>query len=169
MSDISEFYRRRAAAQEPAVPEPAPVAVTEGLPHQAGPFTVALPDGWSDQSMYIFVGPVEEDVQHTVNVVVDRDIKGDADAYATEQITALESTLKGLTVLRRETGSLHSGPAAVRVVLEWLPTPGRRIVQEQLYVVKDSTGYRLTATFSPATFETLGPRVRAMLLSFEPS
>jgi hypothetical protein len=169
MSSISDFYRRRAAEQDTSEPEPAAVVASEGTTHSAGAFTISLPDGWSDQTMHIFVGPVEDDVQHTVNVVVDREAGPDVEEYASTQVAALESTLKGLSVLRRETGALWSGPAAVRVVLEWLPAPGSRIVQEQLYVIKDSTGYRLTATFSPSTFETMGPRVRAMLLSFEPA
>jgi hypothetical protein len=168
MSSVSDFYRRRAAVQETPAEEPAAVAPVDGSQHDAGSFAIALAEGWSDQTMHVFVGPVEDDVQHTVNVVVDKDVGGDVEGYATEQVGALEGALKGLTVLTRETGRLWSGEPAVRVVLEWLPAPGRRIVQEQVYVTKGSTGYRLTATFSPSSFETQGPRVRAMLLSFQP-
>jgi hypothetical protein len=132
-------------------------------------FNLVLPDGWTDATMHIFAGPVEDDTQHTVSVMVDPGVGPNLDEYAGGQVQAIESTLKGLTIVRRETVSLWSGAPAARVVLEWLPTPGKRVIQEMLFVIKDGVGYRLTATFTPATFETIGPTVRAMLMSFEPA
>jgi hypothetical protein len=169
MSSISDYYRRQAASPEAAPPEPMPPREPGG-PHRAGAFALALPEGWRDHTLHVFAGPLEDEVQHTVTVATDRELEvGGLDAYADLQIKALEAQLKAFTVLKREPVVLPSGLPAVRAVFNWYPAEGRQVVQEQLYVLAGRTGYRLTATFSPATFETRGAEVRALLLSFEPA
>jgi len=171
MSSIADFYRRQ--SEEPDAPgapgAPMPVAAVPGPVHEAGPFRLALPDAWSDETLHVFAGPVEDGHQHTVTVSVDRAVELDLEAYVDQQVRALEAQLKAFSVARREAATLDCGDPVVRVVFDWHPAEGTRVVQEQLVVVKGTTGYRLTATFTPLTFETFGPEVRAMLLSFEPA
>ena len=64
---------------------------------------------------------------------------------------------------------LTNGLPAHRVIYVWCPMEGMRVYQEQLYVLHDGIGYKLTATFTKKTRKTLGSRVERMMLSFNPS
>ena len=168
MSSIADFYRRKEGVEETPSPDPTPLP-PDGEVHDAGAFRMRLPAGWADQTMHLFTGPIEAGVQHTVTAVVDRGVKDDLAAYADMQVKALQATLKSCSILRREDITLVCGIPAVRVVTEWRAVEGQTLVQELVCVVKDDRGYRLVATYTPATFESLGPAVRGMLLGFTPS
>jgi hypothetical protein len=130
---------------------------------------LSLPPGWTDQTLHILAGPIEDDVQHTITVSIERDVEEDLEAYASRQIDAMAVQLKSVSVLKREVVALASGSRAVRAVLDWHPTDERRVVQEFVCTLKGTTAFRLTATFSAGSFESLGPEVEAILHSFEPA
>lgn len=172
MASLSDYYRQRQSQpSQPEAPAPEPAEPAGQAELDTRPFQLTLPDGWRDQTLHVFAGPLEEGHQHTVTVAADPEAgeEGGLDGFADRQIGALEAQLKGFEVVAREAVALRDGTPAVRAVFSWRPAEGSHLVQEQLYVLHASTGYTLTATFSPATFETRGREIGALLLSFVPS
>lgn len=171
MASLSDYYRQRQQQPDPAAPPPTVVPAAPPAPgerHAAGPFTLSLPEGWRDQSVYVFAGPLQDGIQHTITVSADPDIEElSLDDFADRQVGAMEAELKAFSVIHRGPVTLPDGTAAVRVVFDWYPVEDTRFVQEQLYIRHATTGYTLTATFSAETFEIHAPAVRAILLSFQ--
>ncbi len=158
-------------AEEPLPPTPTPVAPAEALPqhYQAQRFTLALPEAWQDRTVYSILGPLNDDFQHNITINVNPDAPFDSvDAYAREQVSALEGALQGCRVLKDEPVFLTNGMPAHRAIVAWYPTDDLKIYQEQVYVLHDTTGYCLTASFTPKTRKTLGPEIERVMLGFNP-
>jgi len=148
---------------------PARAAATAAPMYRADTFALNLEAPWQDQSLFIFAGPIENDIQHTLTVVVDRDVPVDSLVdYVDWQLLTLEKELSGYQLLKRDPVTLHSGVPAYRVIYRWSPREKRSLYQEQLYVLHKQTGFKLTATFTKTTRKTLGPAVEQMMLSFTP-
>ena len=57
---------------------------------------------------------------------------------------------------------------AYEAIFSWFPTNDIKIYQHQIFVLVEKTAYKLTASFTKKTRQTLGPQVLRMMLSFEP-
>ncbi|MEM1125566.1 MAG: DcrB-related protein [Bacteroidota bacterium] len=180
MPEIPEYYKHL-ASQKKEAPPPRPSREQPARPTPTGPapmgaayraqtFDLRLAEGWDDQTVYTLLGPVEDDVQHNVTVVVGSDINEEMTLieFAQTHIQTVEQQLKGCRVLLKERVALASGRPAVRAIYVWYPTEEVRLYQEQLYILDTPRSYILTASFSKKTRKTLGPAVERMMLSFEP-
>ena len=171
--DIPEYYRKY-QIQPQAQPEPAqtqkPVRViAPPLIFKADAFTINLYEDWQDNTIYALTGPVSGGVEHNIIITIDREVEVDSLAYYAEwQVRSLEEELKACRVLLKEEIRLNNGMAAYHAVFSWYPTDDLRIYQEQIYVLVDTTAYKLTASFTKKTRKTLGPQVKRMMLSFNP-
>lgn len=158
---VPEFARPR---KEKAAPPPASAPTYVG-----NDFTLDLPADWNDRTIHTFAGIVADGIQHVVTVMADPDTAATSLVeYVDLQISSLEESLNGCRILLREPSQLRNGMPAYRAIFSWHPVEARRLYQEQLYVLQDGVGYKLTATFSRKTRKTLGPQVERMMLSFEP-
>lgn len=161
------------AASKPVSPSAAPRATTLAVPAQvfrASRFAVTMPEEWQDKTVYILAGPLADGLQHNVTVNVEPDVPFDTmEAYAHTQVDALEASLHSCQVLKEEPIALHNGLPAYRVLFVWYPKEAMKIYQEQVYILHEGTGYRLTATFTPKTRKTLGRQVEDIMRSFEPT
>jgi hypothetical protein len=63
---------------------------------------------------------------------------------------------------------LDNGTEAYEAIFKWYPVNEFRIYQHQVYILIDKTAYKLTASFTKKTRQTLGPQVERMMLSFNP-
>jgi len=150
----------------PAAPEK---STKPGSLYRGHTFTLSLLDGWQDKTIYTLTGPVENGIQHNAIINVDNDLPFDnVRDYADAQITALEEQLKGCRLLKRAAVKLANGMPAIQAVFSWYPTDKLHVYQEQIFVLVNQTGYKLTATFTKKTRKTLGPQVERMMLSFAP-
>jgi hypothetical protein len=137
--------------------------------YKANTFTLNLPEDWEDKTVYILTGPVTGGVQHNVIINVEQNVSFDnVEDYAEWQIGALEGELKGCRLLKKGKKTLENGLPAYEAVFRWYPTDELRIYQQQIYVLVQNTGYKLTASFTKKTRKTLGPMVEQMMLSFNP-
>lgn len=140
------------------------------IPFQANLFTLKLYEDWKDKTVYTVSGPVTDGVQHNIVVMVDPDLEVDnLRDFADWNIYTLENELKGCRLLKQEEISLANGLPAYKAVFSWYPTEELRIYQEQIYVISEKTGYKLTASFTKKTRKILGPQVERMMLSFRPA
>ena len=128
-----------------------------------------LQEGWQNETVYVLEGPVEDDLQHTLQISVDPDA-GDIAVidYADVQIEAQKNTLRGCRLLMKRYTYLDGERRAYRAIFVWYPTEDRRIYQDQFFVVHEEIGYRLSANFTKKTRKTLGPKVERALRGFEP-
>lgn len=139
------------------------------VPYRAHRFAMQLYEEWQDKTLFVLTGPVSDGLQHNVVVMAEPDVEvRSIDEFAELQVQTLESSLKGCRILLREPTTLASGRDAVRVIYSWWPAEDVRFYQEQIYVLHDSTAYKLTATFTKKTRKTLGPQVERIMRSFEP-
>ncbi len=136
---------------------------------QGNKFRLELQDGWEDDTLYIISGPVDDGVQHNINITVDKEPQLDSlTEYAEWQIKSMEEQLKGCRVLLREQTQLQIGLLAFRAIFSWSPNDNLRIYQEQIYVMVEGMAYTLTTSFTKKTRKTLGPAIERMMLSFTP-
>lgn len=135
----------------------------------ADDFALRLQDGWQNETVYVLEGPVEDDLQHTIQINVDPNAGGIAVIdYADMQIEGQKSTLRGCRLLMKRFTQLDNEMRAYRAIFDWYPTEERRVYQDHFYVVYDDIGYRLTANFTKKTRKTLGPKVERAFRSFDP-
>lgn len=139
------------------------------IPYQANSFTLNLYEGWQDKTVFTITGPVTDGVQHNITIMVDHDVQVDnLKDFADWNVATLENELKGCRLLKQGEITLANGIPAYKAIFSWYPTEELRIYQEQIYVLVDKTGYKLTSSFTKKTRKTLGPQVERMMLSFNP-
>ena len=162
---------QRGPQQPPATPPrpQQPEAMAAAGTYRAHRFMMPLLKDWQDQTVFSLLGPVTDGIQHNVTVMVEPDLEEDSlEKYAARQVQGLEAELKGCRLLLDEPTTLANGLPAHRAIFTWYPTEEHHLYQEQLYVLHENTGYKLTATFTKKTLKTIGPQVERAMLSFTP-
>ena len=130
---------------------------------------IDLPDGWEDQTVYTFKGPDDSGVQHNLVLMIDDQVESaDLLTYAKMRIEALKNTLAGLEIMGEREKELKSGHKAYEVVYKWIPVENKTLVQKQVYIIIDNTGYNFTASFSKKTIKTIGKQVDEIIAAFNP-
>ncbi len=158
----------RPAKPRRPIPAPAPASLPKHTPRfQGHGFTMPLPDQWHDRTLYTLAGPMADGIRHTVLVETDaapqtQDLK----TYAEKHITALKNDLAGFRLVRRDTKTMTDGKKAVRVIYAWRPNRHRVFFQEQLYVLHEGQGYKLTTSFTNTSRKEVGPQIEAVMLGF---
>lgn len=140
-------------------------------PHilRADRFMMPLDEDWQDTTTYIITGPVTDGIRHNITIDVDREPELDSLlAYVELQVFSLEQELNNCHLLLKEPITLDTGLPAYRVIFGWYPTEEQYLYQEQVYVLHEGTGYKLTATFTKKTRKMLGAEVEQIMLSFDP-
>ena len=147
----------------------APQEKDKTIPFQGNGFTLNQLEDWEDKTIYTLTGPVTDGIQHNVIINKDKDVPFDYIIdYAEYQIKTLETELKGCTLLKKGGAKLTNGMDAYEAIFSWLPTDDIKIYQHQIFVLVEKTAYKLTASFTKKTRQTLGPQVLRMMLSFDP-
>jgi len=138
-------------------------------PYNADQFSLNMLEDWQDKTIFTLTGPVTDGIQHNVIINVDPDCRFDnVNEYAEWQIKTLEDELKGCILLKEGELKLDDGSDAYEAIFSWYPTDDLRIYQHQIYVLNDKTAYKMTASFTKKTRQTIGPSVVRMMLSFNP-
>jgi hypothetical protein len=132
-------------------------------------FHISLPEGWIDQSLYVFNGPDEGGFQHSLMLVIDNVLEDDdLERFAQERIDGVLNTTSNTEILKQEKKTLANGTEAVEVVIKWIPVEGKIIFQKRVYMIIDDVGYSFTANFTKQTMKTIGLDVSRMIESFRP-
>jgi hypothetical protein len=130
-------------------------------------FTLNQLEDWQDKTIYTLAGPVTDGIQHNVVINIDKDVTFDSlNDYAEYQIRTLETELKGCSLLKKGETKLDNGTDAYEAIFIWYPVEDLQIYQHQIYILSDKTSYKLTASFTKKTRQTIGPSVLRMMLSF---
>lgn len=152
--------------QEAQKPAQAQQVKDKTKPYQGNGFTLDQLEDWEDKTIYTLTGPVTDDIQHNVIITVDKDPAADnVLEYADLQISTLEKELKSCLLLKRGEIKLTNGTGAYEAIYSWYPTDELRIYQHQIFVLVEKTAYKMTASFTKKTRQTIGPAVVRMMLS----
>ncbi len=132
-------------------------------------FRITLPQGWEDQTAYVFMGPEVNGQRHMLNLVIDRNLPDtDLTEFALDRIEPVRSALAGIETLKEEKRTLASGVTAYEWVYKLVLAPGQTIFKKHVYLIIGKQGYTFTATFTKQTFKTIGVEVDRMIESFTP-
>ncbi len=139
------------------------------VPFKANEFTINVLEDWEDKTIYTLTGPVTDGIQHNLIITLDKENPFDTlREYAEWHIKALETDLKSCTLLKKGETKLTNGTDAYEAIFSWYPSDELKIYQHQIFVLFEKTVFKLTASFTKKTRQTLGPQVLAMMLGFTP-
>lgn len=154
--------------QETQKPPQAPQVKDKTVDYQGNGFTLNQLEDWEDKTLYTLTGPVTDGIQHNVIITIDKEPAFDnVIEYADLQITTLEKELKSCMLLKRGETKLTNGTEAYEAIFSWYPTDELRIYQHQIFVMVEKVAYKMTASFTKKTRQTIGPAVVRMMLSFD--
>jgi len=126
-----------------------------------------LPDGWTDGTVYTYLGPDEGGVQHILTVSRDDDLEGrDLAEFAREHIEATVAALAGTETLKDEPKELPDGRTVHEFVCRWIPVDGKAIFRKQVYLVAGGSGFVFAANMTKRTMKTVGVEIERMINSF---
>ena len=163
----TEKLQQKAEPQKQSQQSQQPAVKDKTIPFQGNGFLLEQLEDWKDKTIYTLEGPVTDGIKHNVIVTIDTEPAAeDLTEYSQIQIQTLESELKSCMLLKQGATKLTNGSDAYEAIFSWYPTDDLRIYQHQIYVMGNKKAYKLTATFTKKTRQTIGPAVLRMMLSF---
>ncbi len=132
-------------------------------------FKIDLPEEWSDQSVYTFMGPDDSGVQHLLSLGIDPETEHDTlEEFARERIQLATGEMPDIEVLKDESKTLPSGKTVYEYVYKTVPTDDKVIFQKMIFLLQNGVGYTFVAPFSKKTIKTIGLEVDKIIDSFVP-
>lgn len=132
-------------------------------------FSISLPSGWEDQTIYTYMGPEDSGVQHLLTLVVDKSAgKTELADYVRERRELTLNMMPGMEVLKEEARTIAGGFPAIEIVFKWIPSDDNIIFRKQVYLIVDEIAYIFSANFSKKTIKTIGTEVDRIINSFNP-
>jgi hypothetical protein len=132
-------------------------------------FKFPLPDGWVDQSAYLFQGPQVDDQYHNITLLIDRKPQSnDIEEFARPRIDEMLNSLPGAEIVKEETKEHPSGGMALEVVFKWHQSDDKASLRKQVYILYDKMACTFVADFTKKSMKTIGLQVSQMIDSFIP-
>ena len=111
-------------------------------------FKLDLPQGWEDQTVYYFRGPVVDEREHTLMMTIDRrPQKDDIAAFALQRTRPITDAMQGIEVLKDEETTLPGCYPSWEFVYRWIPAEGVKIFRKYIFVMRESYGYAFEMSF----------------------
>lgn len=133
-------------------------------------FTLELPGGWEDETIYSYRGPDDSGVQHRITLVIDRAANAESvDDFARMRIDTMMATLQGVEILKDEPKELASGIPAYECVYKWIPAGSDARFVKNVYLLAEGAGYTFSCAFSKKTLKTIGVEMDRIIESFLPA
>jgi len=132
-------------------------------------FSFELPEGWEDQTVYYFRGPVEGDKEHLLMLVLNRQLQHeDVTSFAKEQINPITSGLQGIEVLKDEEITIDRGNQAYEFVYEWTPVEDVHIFKRYVFVLRSRIGFTFSCEFTKKSLKTVGAGMKDVIEALVP-
>jgi hypothetical protein len=132
-------------------------------------FSIKLPPGWEDQTIYTYMGPEDSGVQHILTLSIDPYAKDiDLAAYAEQRRIRVLDTMPSVEVLKDEETKFANGSPAYEIVFKMVPTDGNVIFRKMVFLKLNGIVYTFAANFSKKTIKTIGTEVDRIIDSFTP-
>lgn len=132
-------------------------------------FKFDIPDGWEDQTAYIFDGPEESEIDHRLMLNIDRYLQhDDISSFAQEKTDALKDSLQGMDILKDEEITIPGGNQVYEFVYRWIPSEDKTIFYKFVFIIKDKYGFSFSCMFSKKTLKTVGLQMSEVIESLVP-
>ena len=126
-------------------------------------FRLALPDGWVEQTIYMFVGPADGGHQHHLSLQVDADPSStDLGEYAEARLQAQIENLPGAETEKYAPLELPGGMEAHVTTVKWRPGKDEVLFFRQVFVERSGTIFALAGNFTKKSLPTLGGQMDMM-------
>lgn len=144
------------------------VGVEEPFFH-ADRFTIRAPESWTNETVYLLEGPVEDDFQHTIKIEVEQSARNISLVdYADWQVERQRHALPHARLLESGVESVPDNRSTYQALLMWSPSGGRTLFHHLCYVKSGRVAYHLTASSTEATRHQFEPQFRSIFRSFRP-
>lgn len=133
-------------------------------------FSINLPEGWTDTTVFTFQGPNDSGVQHNLVLVIDPAVEKDIEvaAYAKQQLENSKLVLPGFEMINEQEKTFIPDIPAYETVYKYIPADEVIIFQKQIFMIIDGKGYSFTSSFSKKTLKTIANEVDEIIASFIP-
>lgn len=132
-------------------------------------FKFDLPKGWMDQTVYVFQGPKEADLDHSIMLTLDRKLRHDEITdFAAERTSPIIESMDNIDVLKNEEITLPDSNPAWEFVYKWVPTDGMIFFQKYVFVYKDKIGFTFSCKFTKQTIKTVGAQMKQIIENLLP-
>lgn len=133
-------------------------------------FSLNLPEGWSDTTVFTFQGPNDSGVQHNLILVIDPAVEKEIEAatYAKQQLENSKLVLPGFEMISEKEKTMHSDMPVYEIVYKYIPADEVIIFQKQVFMIIGGKGYSFTSSFSKKTLKTIANEVDEIIASFVP-
>ncbi|MCU0638762.1 MAG: DUF1795 domain-containing protein [Candidatus Krumholzibacteria bacterium] len=127
-------------------------------------FTFDLPEGWEDQTVYHFRGPVINDQDHLLTLVIDRNLQQkDVGEFAGLRTRPILEGLQGVEVLKDEETTVPGCFPSYELVYRWMPADGIKIFRKYIFVLRGNRGYAFDIEFTKQSYKLLGEQVKKLV------
>jgi len=132
-------------------------------------FKLDLPQGWEDQTVYHFRGPVVDEREHTLMMIVDRRLQtDDIGEFVLRRTKPITGALQGIEVLKDEETTVAGCYPSWEFVYRWIPAEGVKIFKKYIFVLHGSRGYSFEIEFSKMSYKMLGENVKKVVENLLP-
>ncbi|RKX21635.1 MAG: hypothetical protein DRP51_03905 [Candidatus Zixiibacteriota bacterium] len=133
------------------------------------PFMFDLPKGWMDQTVYVFQGPKEADLDHGLMLTLDRKWRfNDIADFAAEKTLPIIETMDNIDILKNEEITLPNGNSAWEFVYKSVPADGMIFFYKYVFVYKDKIGFTFSGKFTKQTIKTIGAQMKQIIENLLP-
>lgn len=150
----------RRARRAPEAPPP--------TPFRADAFTLGLPNGWADATIYTLAGPLADGLRHTLTVACAPHDGLSLDAFARAQTDDVLASLPASALLLRDRLTRADGAPAERAIFRWSPLAEQTLYHQQVYTLARGVGLTVATSFTRRSRQILGPEVLRIALSIAP-
>lgn len=134
-------------------------------------FSLNLPEGWTDTTVFTFQGPHDSGVQHNLVLVIDPEVdkKIDVATYAKQQAANSKQALPGFEMINEKEKTFRHDIPAYEIVYKYIPADEVIIFQKQVFIIIGRKGYSFTSSYSKKTLKTIANEVDEIIASFIPT
>lgn len=126
-------------------------------------FRLALPDGWVEQTVYMFVGSEEGGQPHHVSLQVDSDPNTtDLAEYAAPRLQADLDSLPSAEQVKSEPLELPGGMEAHVTTVKWRSGKDQVLFRRQLFVQRGGLVFTLAGNFTKKSIQLLSGQMDMM-------
>lgn len=136
---------------------------------QIDKFNFDLPEGWQDQTVFHFRGPVIDDQDHILTLVLDRNPQQtDIAEFARLRTEPVLKAFQGVEVLKDEETTPPGCYPSWEFVYRWIPVEGMKIFKKYIFVLRESRGYSFEIEFTKKSYKMLGENVKKVVENLLP-
>lgn len=128
------------------------------------PYTLDLPRGWEDQTVFTFSGPEVDDRTHLVMMTLDRHPRTEVlEEFVRDRTVPIVGAMDAIDVLKHAEITVENGNPAWEFVYKWVPGEGVALLHMYVFVLSGGVGFMFSVQFTKRSYQILGDHVRDLI------